>query len=83
MKNENLNLNENPAEAKPVLVAGWISVNEKLPVVVKDYLVTDGAACMVAAFRLEKQEWDFWSIGWWSNEQVTHWMPLPSIPACS
>ena len=32
---------------------------------------------------LEKQEWDFWSIGWWSNEQVTHWMPLPSIPAFS
>ena len=65
------------------LAAGWISVNDKLPTVKKDYLVTDGSACMVATFKLEKKEWDFWTIGWWSNDIVTHWMPLPSIPACS
>ena len=74
---------DTPPAAKPLLAAGWISVSEKLPEVTKDYLVTDGTAYMVAAFRLEKQEWDFWSIEWWSNDQVTHWMPLPSIPACS
>lgn len=75
-----LNHETQPA-AKPLLAAGWISVETKLPEVGKDYLVTDGAACMVAAFRAEKKEWDFWSINWWSSEQVTHWMPLPSIPA--
>jgi hypothetical protein len=58
----------------------WISVETSLPEVGKDYLVTDGDACMVAAFRVEKQEWDFWSITWWSGEQVTHWMPLPKTP---
>ncbi len=66
-----------------VIAAGWISVRQKLPEVGHDYLVTDGAACMVAAFRLENQEWDFWGIRWWSNDEVTHWMPLPSTPACS
>ena len=28
MKNENMNLNETPADAKPVLVAGWVSLPE-------------------------------------------------------
>lgn len=75
--------NETKPSEKPMFAAGWISVETKLPEVGNDYLVTDGAACMVAAFRVEKREWDFWSIKWWSSEQVTHWMHLPPIPACS
>ena len=58
----------------------WISVKERLPDDGKDYLVTDGAVCMVAAFRCDVNKFDFWTIHWWSNEEVTHWMPLPEPP---
>lgn len=58
----------------------WISVHDRLPNTQNDYLVTDGYACMVAAFIPETQNWDLWAIGWWSSDQVTHWMPLPPTP---
>lgn len=57
----------------------WISVKNRLPENIGDYLVTDGFACMVSVFR--GNEWDFWNIKWWSSEQVTHWMPLPKSPS--
>ena len=57
----------------------WISVKDRLPKTGGDYLVTDGYACIVSAFR--GNEWDFWGIKWWSNKQVTHWMPLPKPPS--
>ena len=59
----------------------WISVKDRLPEDGGDYLVTDGFACMVSAFRSKNNEWDFWNIKWWSSEQVTHWMPLPKPPS--
>jgi len=58
----------------------WISVKDRLPEIWKDYLVTDGGACMVAEFMIESQEWNFFGISWWSNGHVTHWMPLPEPP---
>ena len=57
----------------------WISVNESLPDDGKDYLVTDGAACMVAAFRTQIKKWDFFGIYWWKSEDVKYWMPLPKV----
>lgn len=56
----------------------WISVKDRLPEIRKDYLVTDGCACMVAEFMIKSQEWNFFGISWWSNGDVTHWMPLPN-----
>lgn len=58
----------------------WVDVKDELPKSVNDYLVTDGAACMVATFRVDKQEWDVWDIPWWSGEDITHWMELPPPP---
>lgn len=58
----------------------WISVKDRLPEIGGDYLVTDGNACMVAAFREEYKTFDFWNIGWWNNDHVTHWMNLPNKP---
>ena len=67
-------------EEQPKENDGWISVKDRLPKIGKDYLVTDGQACMVSAFRVEKQAWDFWSLTFWSSDHVTHWMPLPKRP---
>lgn len=58
---------------------GWVSVKNSLPTVDKDYLVTDGSCCMVSRFIAEQQKWYFWSISWWANEDVTHWMNLPLL----
>ena len=58
----------------------WISVKDRLPEIGKDYLVTDGHVCMVAAFRENTEEFDFWNINWWSHNEVTHWMPIPTPP---
>lgn len=58
----------------------WIAVSKKLPEKGGDYLVTNGYACMVSAFRINTQKWDFWQIWWWSSNDVTHWMPLPERP---
>lgn len=67
-------------EEQPKENDGWISVKDRLPKIGKDYLVTDGQACMVSAFRVEKQAWDFWYLTFWSSDHVTHWMPLPKRP---
>lgn len=67
-------------EEQPKENDGWISVKDRLPKIGKDYLVTDGQACMVSAFRVKKQAWDFWSLTFWSSDHVTHWMPLPKRP---
>ena len=67
-------------EEQPKENDGWISVKDRLPKIGKDYLVTDGHARMVSAFRVEKQAWDFWSLKFWSSDHVTHWMPLPNPP---
>ena len=58
----------------------WISVDDRLPEIGRDYLVTDGIVCMVAAFRTQAGIWDFWTIKWWDTSDVTHWMPLPEPP---
>jgi len=59
---------------------GWISVKKKLPEEGTDVLVTDGVACMVAKLDNTKTFY-FWSNNsFWSNDEVTHWMPLPEPP---
>lgn len=58
----------------------WISVNDRLPEHGEDVLVTDGEACMVTNFLLSVKMFEFYSIDWWNNSEVTHWMELPKLP---
>jgi hypothetical protein len=59
----------------------WISVKDRLPEDGKDYLVTDGDACMVAVYKNGIKKWDFFVYDHcWYSEDVTHWMPLPPPP---
>ena len=59
----------------------WIPVEVRLPEIEYDYLVTNGRAQMVAAFRTSTKTWDFWdNSSFWDNDEVTHWRPLPPKP---
>lgn len=59
----------------------WISVKDGLPEDGKDYLVTDGDACMVAAYNNGIKKWNFFVIDHYlDSKDVTHWMPLPEPP---
>jgi len=59
----------------------WIPVEVRLPEIEEDYLVTNGRAQMVAAFRTSTKTWDFWyNNSFWDSDEVTHWMPLPPKP---
>ena len=59
----------------------WIPVEVRLPEIEYDYLVTNGRAQMVAAFRTSTKTWDFWdNSSFWDNDEVTHWKPLPPLP---
>ena len=56
----------------------WISVNERLPDAVDQYLViTDESAVYIAAFTGSR--W-FCSLNGNFLREVTHWMPLPDPP---
>ena len=59
----------------------WISVEERLPEVGTDVLMTNGSVIAVA-FCLEnnfgKKYLSTWDDGWTGCE--THWMPLPEPP---
>jgi hypothetical protein len=57
----------------------WISVNDAMPKETKDYLVTDGACCMVAEYRIDGNYWFFFGLQFWDNDHVTHWMELPAL----
>ena len=59
----------------------WIPVEVRLPEIEYDYLVTNGRAQMVAAFRTSTKTWDFWdNSSFWDNDEVSHWKPLPPLP---
>lgn len=58
----------------------WISVEEKLPEDVRDYLVvTDESAVYIAVFTGSR--WYLSRNGNYVRDgEVTHWMPLPDLP---
>ncbi len=61
----------------------WISVNERLPEVIDQYLVIGPHGIQIATYNSVDLCWDdadgddYWKdlTGWF-----THWMPLPSSP---
>ena len=58
----------------------WISVEERLPEVVVDVLVTDGSnVCISRQVRYVSptERFTFWSR---DDLDLTHWMPLPEPP---
>lgn len=70
------------SEDKKLQMTEWISVKDKLPQNKYDFLlVTDGAACRVAKFHIDKGYWDFYGLRFWESKDVTHWMPLPKPPS--
>jgi hypothetical protein len=85
---------EIPADAKPVLVAGWISVNEKMPQHKQEVLANLNYAgsppvcqcTFVERYCNEKVDWQNVFVGLngglYPHQGVAHWMPLPSPPAC-
>ncbi len=91
MKNETSLNHETPPAAKPLLAAGWISVNENKPNNKDKVLVS----CEHGVTMAEYTKFDNGNEMWWAvlcigtyedsgdAKQVTHWMPLPCPPACS
>lgn len=56
----------------------WISVEEYLPTQEGDYLITDGNSQFVSNY--ENSNWYFFGVNFWTANEVTHWMPLPTTP---
>jgi len=56
----------------------WISVEEYLPTQEGDYLITDGDSQFVSNY--ENSNWYFFGVNFWTANEVTHWMPLPTPP---
>ena len=65
-----------------VLAAGWISIETQMPPLNENVLVFDDFHRMNICKRMDKVSYKIWNtesiiIG------ITHWMQLPSKPACS
>lgn len=67
-------------EQAEAILLEWISVDDRMPTVCGDYLVTDGDAQMVASMNLSGVFDFFENSKFWEHENVTHWMPLPELP---
>jgi hypothetical protein len=67
---------------KPVLAADWISIETQMPPLNKNVLVFDDFHRINICKRMDAVGYKIWNtesiiIG------ITHWMQLPSKPACS
>lgn len=81
MKESNNN-SETANGTKPVLAAGWISIETQMPPLNENVLVFDDFHRMNICKRMDEVGYKIWNtesiiIG------ITHWMKLPSKPACS
>lgn len=93
MHTDNLK-NETTTDANNVLVAGWISVNEKLPEHENNVLaVLNGQVCIMNYFSFQENGetnmvWGYVYDGingdgiFDDNYYPTHWMEIPCPPAC-
>jgi hypothetical protein len=69
-------------DGNTVLAAGWISIETQMPPLNKNVLVFDDFHRMNICKRMDDVGYKIWNtesiiIG------ITHWMQLPSKPACS
>lgn len=62
----------------------WISVEDELPKIGKDVLVLREDGEMQVAHQYNEEIARWWSVdGFPLKNNITHWMPLPSLPSCS
>jgi hypothetical protein len=67
----------------------WISVKDRLPKLYEDVLLYDGYEVFAGNIRgIDKENLITWKAqpcdsecyGWYKDEYITHWMPLPEPP---
>jgi hypothetical protein len=81
-ENKTLQPTEPAIAVEPVLAAGWISIETQMPPLNENVLVFDDFHRMNICKRMDEVGYKIWNtesiiIG------ITHWMQLPSKPACS
>ena len=80
MENKTSNTNELGNNANLLLAAGWISIETHLPEKWVDVLCyTKLGGIVIACYDDELKRITYNG----NRGRVTHWMPLPSPPACS
>ena len=93
MNETKINLtDESGRNINPVLGAGWIKIEDQMPkkmdFVLFCELTQDSFTGNLQTFHLgwfdNINMWFSESTGWIENKtKITHWMPLPSPPACT
>ena len=88
----NISNNKEGSKVNTLLTAGWIKVEDKMPVKMQFVLFCEyedfGFCGKTQTFHIgwfdNTNAWFSECSGWIeSKTKVTHWMPLPSAPACS
>lgn len=60
----------------------WIKCSEQMPMACRDVIITDmDMVSRVAWFNDRNDAWYVTGVGWFSRDEVTHWMPLPEPPS--
>lgn len=59
----------------------WIKCSERMPMARRDVIITGmDMVSRVAWFNDRKDAWYVTGLGWFSRDDVAHWMPLPEPP---
>lgn len=60
----------------------WIKCSEQMPMACRDVIIIDtDMVSRVAWFNDRNDAWYVTGVGWFSRDEVTHWMPLPEPPS--
>ena len=59
----------------------WIKCSERMPMARRDVIITGmDMVPRVAWFNDRKDAWYVTGLGWFSRDEVSHWMSLPEPP---
>lgn len=62
-------------------MADWIKCSERMPMARRDVIITGmDMVSRVAWFNDRKDAWYVTGLGWFSRDEVSHWMSLPEPP---
>ena len=59
----------------PVIPDGWIACSERMPEIEDEYYLTFSASPFGGGVSV-----DFFFDGYFADQNITHWMPLPAAP---